>query len=202
MKSILHFKFLKGRYTFLCLALFLLGAFNESIAQTPVLVHDNKKFMNDGQNIAPISPSERWIHGKVMAADKKAEVLGGTTNALNDCGNIAFDSDNIRNCVTTGMITVNYDGFTPEAQDAFQYAVDIWSKVLNLPVPIEINANFAPLAPGVLGQAGPDAFYNLGGIIFPSSLADQLVGFDIDGSDMSMTFSSTFPFLFRLGWLP
>jgi len=34
---------------------------------------------------------------------------------------------------------------------SFQYAVDIWSKILNLNQPIIINADFAPLVLGVLG---------------------------------------------------
>ena len=39
-------------------------------------------------------------------------------------------------------ISVNYTGFTPEAQAAFQRAVDIWSSLLIATVPIEIEANF------------------------------------------------------------
>ena len=37
---------------------------------------------------------------------------------------------------------VNYTGFTPEAQAAFQRAVDIWASTLMTTVPIEIDANF------------------------------------------------------------
>src|SRR4026207_2315711 len=38
---------------------------------------------------------------------------------------------------------------------AFQHAVDIWSQRLDSTVPIFINAQFPPLAPNVLGSAGP-----------------------------------------------
>ncbi len=38
---------------------------------------------------------------------------------------------------------VNYAGFTPDAQAAFQRAVDIWASTLITTVPIEIDANFA-----------------------------------------------------------
>lgn len=37
---------------------------------------------------------------------------------------------------------VNYTGFTPDAQAAFQRAVDIWASTLITTVPIEIDANF------------------------------------------------------------
>ena len=37
---------------------------------------------------------------------------------------------------------VNYTGFTPDAQAAFQRAVDIWAYTLITTVPIEIDANF------------------------------------------------------------
>ena len=39
-------------------------------------------------------------------------------------------------------IVVNYTGFTPEAQAAFQRAVDIWASTLMTTVPIEIDADF------------------------------------------------------------
>jgi hypothetical protein len=177
----------------LCMILFLLLTFNESIAQA-TLVFDNSPNANNATTI------RSRILGEVRAAGKIPNVAA--TPNLNSCGNIAYNPDHVRNNVTTGQFKVNYTGFTPEAQNAFQYAVDIWSKILNLTVPIEINANFAPLAPGVLGQAGPDAFYSLGSIVFPEALADQLVSGDIGGADMNMTFSSTFPFYFGLDGCP
>ena len=55
-------------------------------------------------------------------------------------------------------IIVNYNGFTEEAQVAYQYAVDIWASLLKSPVQIVVNANFTELGQGVLGSAGPTTF--------------------------------------------
>ena len=57
----------------------------------------------------------------------------------------------------TAQFIVSYTGFTPEAQAAFQYAVDIWSSILVSPVPIRIQANWVQQDRGVLGSAGPTA---------------------------------------------
>jgi hypothetical protein len=99
---------------------------------------------------------------------------------------------------------VNYSGFTPEAQAAFQFAVDIWSMSIESTQPITISANFEPLDPGVLGQAGavsvhtsnsPGAVPN---VFYPKALAEKLDDVQINpdpfgGSvDISASFSSTF----------
>lgn len=55
----------------------------------------------------------------------------------------------------TAQFIVTYSGFTPEAQAAFQYAVDIWSNILVSSVPIRIQANWVQQDRGVLGSAGP-----------------------------------------------
>lgn len=48
---------------------------------------------------------------------------------------------------------VTYDGFTPEAQAAFQAAVDIWSAHIESPIPIKVQASFESLGSNVLGGA-------------------------------------------------
>lgn len=58
----------------------------------------------------------------------------------------------------TSQFIVTYSGFTPEAQAAFQYAVDIWQSLLVSPVPIRISATWSKLDPGVLGSASPADF--------------------------------------------
>ena len=101
---------------------------------------------------------------------------------------------------------VTYNGFTPEAEAAFQFAVDIWSNTIESSVPIRINATFGPLDPGVLGGAGPANFLiNLPGTppntAYPIALAEKLLGEDFGGpsgttNDINATFSSTANFYF------
>ena len=58
----------------------------------------------------------------------------------------------------TATIIVDYGpGFSqfPEAQQAFQRAVDTWAQHIESPVPIRIDASFADLGENVLGSAGP-----------------------------------------------
>ncbi|WP_339757580.1 T9SS type A sorting domain-containing protein [uncultured Winogradskyella sp.] len=105
---------------------------------------------------------------------------------------------------------VSYSGFTSEAQSAFQFAVDIWSNVIESPIPIRISAEFGPLAAGVLGGAGPTDFksvFILGAppnTAYPIALAEKLTGAEFpDGPsstsvDISATFSSTANFYFGL----
>ena len=98
---------------------------------------------------------------------------------------------------------VNYDaGFNanPAAKASFQAAVDQWSKLIYSPVPIEINASFTALSPGVLGSAGPTSLFRdfpgapLAGTYYPSALANAKYGSDIQPgvSDINATFSSSF----------
>jgi hypothetical protein len=109
-------------------------------------------------------------------------------------------------------IIVNYTGFTPEAQAAFQFAVDIWANSIESSKPIRIDANFEPLGTGVLGQAGPTTFLtsNAPGTVpstfYPVALWEKLEGIDSASGpfgpdngtsvDISCSFSSTFNFYF------
>lgn len=104
---------------------------------------------------------------------------------------------------------VTYNGFTPEAQAAFQFAVDIWSVSLESPIPIRINANFQELGAGVLGSAGPSAYRTsnapgaMPNVFYPNAIWEKLENEDSDelfGSgesiDINCNFSSTFNFYF------
>ncbi|MBC2843718.1 T9SS type A sorting domain-containing protein [Winogradskyella flava] len=103
---------------------------------------------------------------------------------------------------------VGYNGFTPEAQAAFQFAVDIWSNSIESPIPIRVSANFGPLDPGVLGGAGPTSFRTVlfsgfpSNTVFPIALAEKLTGAEIPDPpsstsiDINATFSSTANFYF------
>ena len=98
----------------------------------------------------------------------------------------------------TATFIVNYDGFSPEAQVAFQYAVDIWSTVISSDVPIVIDATWTDLPGNALGSAGPSGlFWNFDGallpdVLYPSPLADKLAGADqMPGqSDINANFDS------------
>ena len=84
-----------------------------------------------------------------------------------------------------GDIVVRYTGFTPEAQAAFQRAVDIWAAFLLTTVPIEIEANFGSFEdPDTLAFAGPvTLFTRKSELWFPVALANQLEGRDLDPED-------------------
>lgn len=97
---------------------------------------------------------------------------------------------------------VSYNGFTPEAEAAFQYAVDIWANSIESSVPINVSATFTALGPGVLGSAGPATFLtsNAAGAqpntFYPAALWEKLEGADRSPfggtNDISANFSSEF----------
>ena len=86
---------------------------------------------------------------------------------------------------------VTYTGFTPEAQAAFQYAVDIWARQISSTQTIYITATWTTLSPGTLGSAGseglirnfpnsvPDTFYSL-------ALAEKLCDCNLNGSNFDI----------------
>ncbi len=82
-------------------------------------------------------------------------------------------------------IVVRYTGFTPEAQAAFQRAVDIWAAFLLTTVPIEIEADFDSFEDSdMLAFAGPVTLFT--GELeawSPVALANQLEGRDLDPED-------------------
>lgn len=55
----------------------------------------------------------------------------------------------------TATINVNYigNGWTPQAQAAFQYAADIWETLISSPVTIEVDAEFKDMSSQLLGYA-------------------------------------------------
>jgi len=87
--------------------------------------------------------SDRDVFTKIMAPDA---FLKNRSNP------------NARQAAATSQFIVTYTGFSPQAQAAFQYAVDIWSTLLVSSVPIRINANWTRQANNVLGSAGPTTY--------------------------------------------
>src|SRR5262245_38116584 len=91
--------------------------------------------------------------------------------------------------VNTATITVQYTGFTPQAQAAFQAAVDIWQTQVTSSVPILVTANFTNLGSGtLLGQAGPTtSFANFSASApsntwFPIPLVNRIALADLNGA--------------------
>ncbi|NJN42469.1 MAG: hypothetical protein HC811_09860 [Flammeovirgaceae bacterium] len=59
----------------------------------------------------------------------------------------------------TATFNVTYVGFTPQAEAAFQEAVDIWSTLITSPVEINILAQWSALGQGVLGGATAGTYF-------------------------------------------
>jgi hypothetical protein len=96
-------------------------------------------------------------------------------------------------------IEVTYIGFTTPARNAFQEAVDIWESLIESDVTIRVLAQWAPLAPGVLGSAGPGIYTsNFDGapkldVWYPVALAEKIAGEDLNPTteyDIVATFNS------------
>lgn len=100
------------------------------------------------------------------------------------------------------VIEVTYIGFenVPEAQAAFQRAVDIWSSLLTTTVPIRIEAHWTTLNAGVLGSANyTGAYANFKGaqklnVFYPVALAEKITGRELNGGgpDIFANFNSNF----------
>ncbi|MGI4739137.1 MAG: T9SS type A sorting domain-containing protein [Janthinobacterium lividum] len=108
-------------------------------------------------------------------------------------------------------IAVTYTGFSPEAQAAFQYAVDIWKTQVSSAVQIRVSANWSALATGVLGSAGATTYTrNFPGALqantwYPVALAEKLAGQDLNGTgnpDIVANFSSAATWYYGTDGLP
>jgi len=108
---------------------------------------------------------------------------------------------------TAANIEVTYTGFTPQAQAAFQHAVEIWEALLVSPVTIHVQATWTPLGTGVLGSAGATAYYSdisgatRSGVTYPVALAEKISGQELNGAtvpDINARFSSTFNWYYGL----
>ena len=95
---------------------------------------------------------------------------------------------------------VTYNGFTPQAQTAFQAAVNVWASQIQSSVPIRVTANWTTLGPNTLGSAGPrHVFRNFSGAPdpntwFPGAVANKLSGIDLapNDDDIVANFNSSF----------
>jgi hypothetical protein len=100
----------------------------------------------------------------------------------------------------TATFQVTYNGFSPQAQIAFQAALDVWATHIASPVPIKVNANWVPLGANVLGSAGSSGlFLNFPGAPvlgtwYANALADAISGVDqgAGGFELNANFNSNF----------
>lgn len=99
----------------------------------------------------------------------------------------------------TANIEVTYVGFTPQAQTAFQYAVDIWSNLVTSDVPIKIYAEYKELDPGVLGSTiWGTLFANFknaqrNNVWYPVAMAEKIAGEELnepEDYEIYMSFSN------------
>ncbi len=92
---------------------------------------------------------------------------------------------------TSTTFIVTYEGFTPEAQKAFQQAVDIWASILSSPVPIRVLAIWHDIQSNsatstILGQASPADFtrnfpgQQKSGTWYPIALAEKIAGKELN----------------------
>ena len=103
-------------------------------------------------------------------------------------------------------ISVNYNGFTPEAQAAFQRAIDIWSSLLITTVPIEIEASFTTFEEDALAATRIRfwACFATLNVCVPFGLINQIRSEDLDPDDpdILVTMSSSEDWYFGLDGRP
>lgn len=83
-------------------------------------------------------------------------------------------------------IEVTYVGFSFEAQQAFQFAVDIWQDLIYSPVTIHVQANWISLKKDVLGSCSPSYFYKnfsstqIWNCYYPVAMVEKMLGEEVN----------------------
>lgn len=118
----------------------------------------------------------------------------------------AFENWNKSRTTTKGAtFNVTYIGFTNEARNAFQYAVDIWSSLLSSDVEINVTVDFVVFEnPNTLGGAGPGTYFRYfdgapDSNFYAVALAEKMAGKELndpDAADINASFSSEYNFYF------
>ncbi len=191
-------KFAKGLFTVSILIFFFLGLMPRAMSRAEV-PGQSSGTSTDQSTVNPIN----------RAKGQGLIILYGTMGNANTFVppppllNLSQRGSDSRGAPSQFIVT--YRGFTPEAQAAFQYAVDIWDSLIRSPVPIRIEATFR-------NKGGyEDGFINLGsarpagrresaslGVWVTLALADKRVGRDLDRGepDIITSFNSNS----ELGW--
>ena len=105
-------------------------------------------------------------------------------------GASAFSADQSSEATQAGArFEVKYNGFSEDAQLAFQKAIDIWSELITSDVVIRVNATWQELDEGVLGSAiWNTAYRNFEGakevdVWYPVALAEKMAGRDLNSTN-------------------
>jgi hypothetical protein len=91
--------------------------------------------------------------------------------------------------IKSANIIVDYVGFSDEARQAFQYAVDIWKDLIYSPLPIHVQANWISLDAGILGSTRPTYMVNnfdatqIWNCDYPIALAEKMLGTEINSEN-------------------
>lgn len=130
------------------------------------------------------------VMGAAPAATLTIQVMDAAGIGFNDP--TPFTPIGGNNATTLGQARLN----------VFTEAARLWGKLINSPVPIVVEASFAPLScsdtSGVLGSAGPLWVFHdfpgapLPGVFYPAALADALSGQNLASkSDITAQFNSS-----------
>ncbi len=93
----------------------------------------------------------------------------------------------LKSAEKSSEIIVSYSFFPDEAKEAFEYAVDIWERLIDSPVPVYIQANWRPKDENVLGSCAPSDFErNFEGaprpdIYYPIATVEKITGTEFTG---------------------
>jgi hypothetical protein len=104
--------------------------------------------------------------------------------------------------VANADIVVDYVGFSDEAHDAFEYAVNIWETIIESDIPIRMEAVWSSsLDDDVLGSCGPETYYSnftdapFKNKYYPVAIAEKIAKQELNGEsryDISATFNKNF----------
>ncbi len=104
-------------------------------------------------------------------------------------------------------IIVSYNSFPEDAKVAFEYAVAIWERLIDSPVPIHIDVKWVEKGTNVLGSCRPASYEKnfdgtpLPDIYYPVALAEKVAGRELNGSgqpDIVAEFNSDMSWYFGI----
>lgn len=102
----------------------------------------------------------------------------------------------------TATIEVTYIDFTSEAQQAFQFAVNIWQNLVYSPVKIRVRATLKTLGKDVLGSCSPSDYFKnfnstqIWNCYYPVALVEKMTGEDVNSKesfDIDASFNKSNP---------